>query len=145
MSNDKYKINGQDSHPKRVPIHKQKMMSAVKKVGFVPRIVNEEPGRVEAFKKAGWAIVTEKDRNNSDPRIQNGTSIDSAVRYVVNKDPGAKSHTAVLMEIPEEHYDADFLDQQNEIEEKERQLDPKNSKQQGADYGNMSMGSITKK
>ena len=138
-NSNKYKVNGTAAHPKRVPIHEQKAMSAQAKPGFQRRIVNEEVGRVEMFKLAGWRVVDGQEENDSDPRAQNGTQLGSEVRYVVNRDPGAKSHTAVLMEIPEEIYHEDFRAQQQEINEREAALNPENKKQGGADYGSMSI------
>lgn len=138
MSNDdKYKVNGPAEHPKRVPIHQQKALSAHARKGFVRRIVNEEVGRVDSFKLAGWSVVEGKHENDSDPRAQNAAQLGTEVRYVVNRDPKAKSNTAVLMEIPEERYNEDFMAQQQEITAREAALDPSKNLQKGADYGSM--------
>ena len=139
-NNEKYKINAV-KREKRIPIHEQNALTAEKKEGYVRRIVNEEAGRVDMFKKAGWEIVEGHTQNISDHRMQNASQLGSEVRFVVNRDPMARSQTAVLMEIPEEHYNEDFLAQQDKIKQIEKTLDPKNQQQRGADYGTMSIDS----
>lgn len=147
MSNqdDKYKVNGQATHPKRVPIHQQKSLSAKTRTGFVRRIVNEELGRVESFKMAGWTVVEGRNENDSDIRAQNGTQLGTEVRYVVNRDHQARCSTAVLMEIPEELYNEDYLEQQKDIAANEAGLDPQKAMQRGADYGSMQLEGSNRK
>jgi hypothetical protein len=134
---NKYKINGESAHPQRVPIHKQKALGAKERKGFKRRIVNDEVGRIEMFKLAGWKVVEGSEERDTDARSQNASQLGSEVRYVVNRDPNAKSNTAVLMEIPEEIYHEDYLAQQQEIKDRESALNPANAKQGGADYGTM--------
>ena len=124
------------SRPKRTPINRSKILDSKPRPGFVRRLVNEEPGRIQAFLDAGWTFC-DKDQNTSDKRVQDGSSLDSADRRVVNRGRDARANTAVLMEVPEEFYKEDFAEKQKENDRIEEMLDPRKSKIAGADYGEM--------
>lgn len=124
------------NRPKRVPLHKQRVLEARPRPGFVRRWVNEELGAIEAYMAAGWKPV-EGDEDASDARVQNGSAVGSVVRRVVNRDPNASAKTAVLMEIPEDWYNEAQAEKQAEIDSKEESLDPRKRNQDGADYGSM--------
>lgn len=123
--------------PKRTPLHKQKAVAAEHREGYVRRYVNESYGRIEAFRAAGWVPVVGAENNTSDKKAQTESQLASVVRKVVNRDPNASNHTAILMEIPVELYEKDQEDKQRENDRIEASYDPKQQKQGGADYGSM--------
>lgn len=124
--------------PKRRPLALQKVLGAEERQGFKRRYVNELPGRVENFLAAGWTVVCEEGADTSDSRAQDGTTIGTVVRKVVNTQMDARSKTAVLMEIPEDLYDEDFATKQRMVDEIELAIDPSKRKIDGADYGSIS-------
>ena len=115
--------------------------------GFVPRWVNEERGRVDSFLRAGYIFVPGNDDTITDNRAQSASNLGSSVvRKVVNKDPKAPSHTAVLMMIPKELYDVDQAEQQLENDRIEQSYNPENYKNAtGMDYGTMKINKNNKK
>lgn len=124
------------NRPKRTPLNRQKVLAAEPRKGFVRRLVNENFGRVQAFLDAGWTLC-HKNQNNSDNRVQDASSLDSADRRVVNRGRDASTNTGVLMEIPEEFYKEDYAEKQKENDRIEEMLDPTKTKMAGIDYGEM--------
>jgi hypothetical protein len=94
--------------PKRVPLHRQNIISASTKEGYVRRMVNDTDDRIERFKKAGWTPV--EGEQIGDPHAADPSSIGS----MSTKSVGA-GMKAVLMEIPEEHYNEDQNDKQQKV------------------------------
>lgn len=121
-----------DERIKRVPVQRAKILFAEQKPGFKRRWVNEEIGKVNDHLAAGWRLVQDPKADISDPDVKNGTSLDSAVRRVVNRDPLARATTAVLMEIPLEYFNEDYTNAQRDVDESEKGIDPK--KYSGDDY-----------
>ena len=83
--------------------------------GYVDRIVNDVPGRIDRFKEAGYEIVEE---------AQLGTShVDGnqATQGAVTKDVG-KGVTAVLMRQREDFYKEDQAAKQAKIDEAENAM-----------------------
>lgn len=117
--------------PERVPLHKQKMLSAEKRPGYVRRWVNDVVDRIQQFEKAGWTPVVGESQNTSDKLAQTESQLGSVVRKIVNKDPNAASHWAVLMEIPEDLYNQDQAEKQKENDRVEESY----NRVAGADYG----------
>lgn len=124
------------NRPKRVPLHKRKVLAAPEIPGYVVRYVNESYGRVEAFLEAGWTFVENSSKDASEVGT-NGSAVGSLHRVVVNKDPMSSAKTAVLMKIPEDIYFEAQLDKQAENDDTEAQLDPKRMSQEGTHYGEM--------
>lgn len=128
----------QASRPKRVPIHEQRnQLSTNQKVGFVRRWVNDIPGRVEKFIKAGYAVVTDKDVTvgDSDSNMALGTG--------ARKDVGRTRHgdgtQAVLMEVPKEWYDQDQAAKANIVDAADRAM--KRGKDDNEFYGDIKQSS----
>jgi hypothetical protein len=94
--------------PKRVPLHRQNILSASTRPGYVRRMVNDTDDRIERFKKAGWTPV--EGEQIGDPHAADPSSIGS----MSTKSVGA-GMKAVLMEIPEEHYNEDQNDKQQKV------------------------------
>lgn len=107
----------------RVPISKQKMLTAGQRPGYVRRYVNDLPGRIDMFKKAGWIIVSDENNSTYDGQAHVESQMGSLTKRVVNRGPNADCRYAVLMEIPEEYYNADKAEQQKLIDEKETSFD----------------------
>ena len=122
--------------PARKPIHTRSILESSKRKGFVRRFVNEEAGRIQMFIEAGWTPV-EGIEDASNSRAQDATQQSSIVRRVVNRGTDARSHTAILMEIPEDLYNEDQAEKQKKVNAIEASYDPKVQNQPGADYGEM--------
>ena len=84
---------------KRIPLRARNILTAPNKPGFVRRFVNDKADRVNAFKDAGWDVVTDDGLQVGDPKIGRASSMGSSV----NPHVGA-GQRAVLMEIKEEFY-----------------------------------------
>ena len=83
--------------------------------GYVYRIVNDTPGRINRFKEAGYELVED---------AQLGTShVDGnqASQGVVSKDVG-KGVTAVVMRQREEFYKEDQAEKQRKVDELENSM-----------------------
>lgn len=136
--NDKYKVNGVQSHPKRVPLHRQKVLDALNEPGKKRYWMGESAGRREQFELAGWHAVQDKNADTSDKDMAGGRHAGSEVRRTVNKGVDATFRTSVLMEIDEDLYMQDFEDQQKMIDRSEEGLDPaKNPGFQKSSYGSL--------
>jgi len=94
---------------KRVPLGTRNILTAPKRPGFVRRFVNDKGDRVQAFKDAGYSIVEEK-LQVGDAKIGKAEQLGSDVRPHVGG-----GQMAVLMEIPEEYYNADKKAAQDKI------------------------------
>ena len=89
-----------EGQPRRIPVGQRDVLTAKKNPGFVRRFVNDEPGRIERFKDAGYNIVT--DEAIGDEALGAGSAIGSSA----NKHVG-HGQRAVLMEIREDWYNED--------------------------------------
>ena len=112
------------NRPKRIPLHRRRVLEAAANPGFKRRWVNEELGAIDAYRDAGWVPVV-GDEDISDKRAQTESTVGSVVRRVVNKDPNASAKTAILMEIPEDLYAEDQAAKQKEVDRVEASYDPK--------------------
>jgi hypothetical protein len=95
--------------PKRVPLHRQNILSASTREGYVRRMVNDTDDRIERFKKAGWTPV--EGEQVGDPHAADPSSVGS----MTTKSVGA-GMKAVLMEIPDEFYNSDQKDKQKKVD-----------------------------
>jgi len=86
--------------PERIPLHRQNIIRADTRPGFVRRLVNDTDDRIERFKIAGWTPV--EDEQVGDPHAGDPSSVGS----MTVKSVGAGTK-AVLMEIPEKYYQED--------------------------------------
>jgi hypothetical protein len=90
--------------PGRVPFGAMTLtMQADPRPGFHRHWFNDEPGRVDRAKLAGYTHV----QKNGEP-----------MSMIVGKDEGGRGKKAYLMEIPQEWYDSDMAAQQAELEAK---------------------------
>lgn len=108
----------EDAGPERVPLHEQQknILTVPEKRGFVRRHVNdiEQGNRIKRFIKAGWRIVEEETSVGDDGVINQNQSLGSGVR----KHVGDTTY-AILMEIPQELYDADQEAKADRLDKKE--------------------------
>lgn len=116
------------NRPKRTPLNKRDILTTDQRTGYVRRWVNDEPGRIEMFKEAGYAIV-DSPTKVGDKRAGDASNLTSVVRK-----PVGGGQEAVLMEIKQEWYDEDREEAEQEMRKKERGLIPdelKDSKSYG--------------
>lgn len=109
---------------KRVPLgtHRMKLQADARE-GYVRRWVNDEPGRLDMFKEAGYEFVT-------DPKLQVGEGDDISQRpglgTAVSRHVGIRADNqpqrAYLMEIPEEYYKEDQTAKMQQVDEREDAL-----------------------
>lgn len=106
------------------------ILTAPKREGYQRRFVNDVGDRVEQFLANGWNVVTDETIQVGDERVGKSQPIGSPI----TKDVGV-GVTAVLMEIPQELYDARQKRKSEIIAEKERKMALQN-RAEGA-YGNV--------
>jgi hypothetical protein len=103
MSNRPTGDESRAERPKRIPLHRQNIIKADTRKGYVRRLVNDTDDRIERFKLAGWSPV--ENEAVGDPHAGDPSSVGS----LVTKSVGAGTK-AVLMEIPQDLYDNDQAD-----------------------------------
>lgn len=133
-----------ESRPERVPLYKQQTFTAQQKSGYLRRWVNDLPGRIDSFKKAGWTLVVDDLEKTHDGLAQVESQLGSGVRRVVNKTLDAPCRYSVLMEIPTEWYEADKKEQQKLIDDKEAAFDQSGIHKSTGMYGSMRRENGTK-
>lgn len=126
-----------DKRPERTPLHKQQLFVSEQRDGYTRRYVNDLPGRIDAFKQAGWTIVAGDIDTTHDGLAHIEGQLGSQIRRVVNRDPKAKSQHAVLMEIPTEWYNETKAEQQKMIDEQEAAYDQSGEHKKSGMYGSM--------
>lgn len=109
---------------KRTPLYAQQNTGIKSRPGFVRRLVNELPGRVERFLNAGWVAVTDKDQDDRDNRLQNTDSLGTTYRPVVNRSFNSPCKHGIWMEIPEEFYNEDQMAKLQRTDEIEASYNP---------------------
>ncbi|MHC4753456.1 MAG: hypothetical protein ACYTFW_26790 [Planctomycetota bacterium] len=107
---------------KRVPLGSQGPLYLAKKhkdPQYVERFVNDKPGRIESFRKAGWQMVcvSKENRVVGDPHCGKGTKIGTPVSVSVGD-----NETAYLMRIKREWYDEDQKDKKKRILDMEDEM-----------------------
>lgn len=100
----------------RVPIHRQNLIKANTREGYVRRLVNDIDDRIERFKLAGWTLV--ENETVGDPHAGDASSLGS----VTTKSVGA-GVKAVLMEIPKDLYNEDQRDKQQRVDTLEEAME----------------------
>lgn len=121
----------------RKPLHSRNVFEVpehLKRPGFKYRFVNEEFGRVQMYEDAGYKVVLNKLPGEDSKGIKNKSATGEPYRIVVNKDQNARSHTAVLMEIPLEFYLEDKAAAHKRIDETEASYDPDALKQRNSGF-----------
>lgn len=124
---------GEPPRKKRVPLHKRNTIKSEGRPGFVRRIVNNTPGRIQAFLDAGYEVVTDG-TEVGDPAtgLSKGTS-SASTRQVGGGIEG------VLMEIPVELYNEDQAEKQDLVDRTEQAILPDEEDMQGKMYGSVSI------
>lgn len=131
----------EDVRKERVSIRQQRTIAFQERPGWKRRLVNDEPGRIQMFLKAGWTIVQGEENNLSDRLSHTEHQIGSAVRKVVNKGATATAHHGILMEIPLELWKQDQLEKDKEVNKLDAAIDPSKTSQTGHDYGYINIDS----
>ena len=116
----------------RVPLHKRNTIKSESKPGFVRRLVNDTPGRIQAFLDAGYTIV--QDGTEVGDYTTGQTSVGTASTRQVGG--GVQG---VLMEIPEEYYNEDQKDKQRQVDKTEHAILPEEKDMDGNMYGSVSI------
>lgn len=104
------------NRPKRVPLHRQNLIHADTKPGFIRRIVNDVDDRIERFKIAGWTPV--ENESIGDPHAGDPSRVGS----ITTKSVGA-GVKAILMEIPEDLYREDQKEKQRAVDALEEAME----------------------
>lgn len=105
-----------EGRAERVPLHRQNIIHADTRPGYVRRLVNDTDDRIERFKLAGWTPV--EGEQVGDAHAGDPSSLTSATVKSVGS--GTK---AMLMEIPKELYDQDQADKQGRVNELEAAME----------------------
>jgi hypothetical protein len=122
---------------KRIPLGQRNPlgMQAIKKdPNYVYRVVNDEPGRINMFRDAGWEVVqSESEIRMGDPNVGGDTgAVGTPVTKVVGRRDGK---LAYLMRIPKEFYQEDQEAKSSKI--RERESDLKMEKDKTGRYGDI--------
>lgn len=133
MNNGHVPVN----RPDRKPLQKQQALVYNTEEGFRYRVVNEVPGAIDAYKLAGWEVVSDPTADKSDDRAGKASQIGSVNRRIVNQDPHAPCRFGVLMRKPEEWFNEDSKYAQAEADRIEREINPAKFKQGECDYGSL--------
>jgi hypothetical protein len=122
----------EESRPKRVPLHEQvrNKMTTTQKPGFVRRFVNDIGDRIERLKLAGYRVVEEQVSVGEDNVVKQNQTLGSGARRNVGG-----GMQAILMEIPQELYEADQKEKQREIARKESTIIKKKKSAPDGDDG----------
>lgn len=105
-----------ESRPARVPLHRQNIIKAGTREGYVRRLVNDVDDRIERFKLAGWQPV--EGESIGDPHAGDASSLGSASTKSVGG--GVK---AMLMEIPRDLYEEDQRDKLKKVDTLEEAME----------------------
>lgn len=124
---------GPFGRPVRVPLGTRNVLKPPNRKGFVRRIVNDEPGRIQQFEAAGYRIV-QKNIPVADPKIGKGLDPGSITKLSVGGET-----KAVLMEIKEEYYKEDQKAKQDKILLAENDMKRKLNERGTGTYGGVSI------
>lgn len=113
-----------EERKKRVPLGMTRLkLQFPNRRGFVRRIINEIPGRLEAALEGGWQYVTTGtlDIESTDGKepleaVNVREGVDSRVSRVVGRNVDGSALRGYLMEIPEETYNADQEAKQSTVD-----------------------------
>lgn len=121
----------------RTPIAAQSVLNSGDRAGYYRRYVNDYPGRLEMFLRAGYTFVRNEGSENTG-MVQDPSVLDSScVRKVVNKTlQEGMGRMAYLMEIPLEWWQEDQQLKDNRTVELENEIDPTQSTK-AYTYGNV--------
>lgn len=98
-------------------------MSTDQREGFVRRWVNDIPGRVEKFFRAGYEVVKDDEVTVGDGGVtDNNIALGTGARKNVGRTRAGEGTQAVLMEIPKDMYEADQKAKQAEVDATDKVL-----------------------
>lgn len=126
-------VKKEGSARKRVPLGTRNVLTAPKKPGFVRRFVNDNGDRIQAFGDAGWNVADDVSKVGDD-KVGKASPMGSQANPHVGG-----GQRAILMEIPEELYQADRAESQAKIAQVENEL----RRNTQADGGKESYGKVT--
>jgi len=117
---------------KRIPLgrSKNKLVVHGKEDGYVYRVVNDTPGRVQEAQAGGYEITSGSDIEFGE-RDVNRTRSDSSVA----KTPVGGGVDGYLMRIKEEYYEEDKKARQAALDEQEASMRRELNNHSNADYG----------
>jgi hypothetical protein len=101
---------------KRIKLGARNVLTAPKRPGFVRRFVNDTGDRIQAFKDAGWTVADDVTKVG-DAKLGKAALTGS----MANPSVGGGTR-AVLMDLPEEIYEADRAESQAEITKVEQEM-----------------------
>ena len=128
MARADHELRPEERRPQRVSLQDQKNVTTTdyNRPGYVARwVTDNRPGKIGSMELAGWKIVKDpvKVGDESAARNTNQTLSDGGRQQVsVDKRTGTPIF-AVLMEIPEEYYNEDFMKKQKLEDERMARLD----------------------
>lgn len=125
----------------RIPLNRNRMkLSVPSRPGYVRRWVNDVPGRLYNFERAGYEFVTDPDLIVGEgDDVSQRPGVGSVVsRMVGSIEATGQPLRAYLMEIPQEYYDEDQAVKAAEVDERENAMrrgqDSQGSPGDGARY-----------
>ena len=101
--------------PQRKKIHRRDKLVSTQRKGYKRRWVNDEPGRIQMFKEAGWNIVEEPNElkaNDGAPSAPGKQAVQ----------PVGGGQSGYLMEIREEWWHEDQAEKEEHRKQKEQSL-----------------------
>lgn len=101
---------------KRIKLGARNILTAPKRAGFVRRFVNDTGDRIQAFKDAGW-VVADDVNQVGDAKLGRAALTGS----MANPSVGG-GQRAILMDLPEELYEADRAESQAKVTQVEREM-----------------------
>lgn len=120
---------------KRIPLGTRNVLTAPKKVGFERRFINDNGDRVQNFKDAGWSVVSNEVDQVGDAKAGKASLMGSMANPSVGQ-----GMRAVLVEIPEELYQADRAESQRQITRVENEIQRKTNPDPSAEsFGEVSI------
>jgi hypothetical protein len=126
QTKEQVKSSNGEQPRKRVPLGTRNVLTAPKKPGFVRRFVNDVGDRIQMFKDASWNVSADVNQVGDD-KIGKASLIGSMANPSVGQ-----GKRAILMEIPEEIYNADRAASQAKITKVENEI-KRNSKKPDKD------------
>ncbi len=122
---------GKKAHKERVPMHIRQPIQAAPREGYRRRVVKNDLMRVERLKMAGYTVV-EDGTAIGDHKEGQAASPGSASAKIVNPSSGG---WGVLMEIPEDMYQADLKAKHDKIDRDEEALITAGAEEVGGNVG----------
>jgi hypothetical protein len=123
---------GASARPRRQPVgSRNRFKIAQKEDGYVYRVVNDQPGRIEDLLERGYEIVT-KDKvvREGDRRVDDPSSLGSVTSFSLGK-----GDHGVVMRQKKEWYDEDQRSKNAKNDELDRGM--KDTANQASDYGSL--------